>query len=406
MKFDRLIDHREESAKRARENIVTVCKSFENRKSGSEQEAGASAYLQEQLREFCDVKEDEFDVYPEAYSGVFYIVPTFAILSLVAYFFTAMVSMLLALIGIVVLLVQFVMNQRALDLLYPKKKSRNATALLHCTGEVKNRVYFVANVDATREWTLKYRMGGTMFIATLFVLLLGLVYTVCADIARWIIVGGLGSQIANGGTLIVGYVGLGFLPFYIATYFAINKSRVVPGANENLSGSAVAIEVMRSIKESETPLEHTEVGVILTGSGAVGSRGAHAWCEKYVKDDVKTSFVCLNTLKEVDSLGVNTREGNGLVKNDCALADFVKNCADEAQIPFKKRALPFGHTDSAEFSRNGFSSVSITGYALKSPEYLHTRYDTPDNVSEPCLENAYIVCVKIVEKLEESAVCD
>ena len=159
-----------------------------------------------------------------------------------------MVSMLLALIGIVVLLVQFVMNQRALDLLYPKKKSRNATALLHCTGEVKNRVYFVANVDATREWTLKYRMGGTMFIATLFVLLLVLVYTVCADIARWIIVGGLGSQIANGGTLIVGYVGLGFLPFYIATYFAINKSRVVPGANENLSGSAVAIEVMRSIK--------------------------------------------------------------------------------------------------------------------------------------------------------------
>ena len=65
----------------------------------------------------------------------------------------------------------------------------------------------------------------------------------------------------------------------------------MPGANENLSGSAVAIEVMRSIKESETPLEHTEVGVILTGSGAVGSRGAHAWCEKYVKDDVKTSFV-------------------------------------------------------------------------------------------------------------------
>ena len=50
--------------------------------------------------------------------------------------------------------------------------------------------------------------------------------------------------------------------------------------------------------------------------------------------------------------------------------------------------------------------MSITGYAPKSPEYLHTRYDTPDNVSEPCLENAYTVCVKIVEKLEESAVCD
>lgn len=403
MKFDRLIDSREESAKRARENIVTVCKLFENRKSGSEQEAAASAYLQDQLREFCDVKQEEFDVYPEAYSGVFAIAPTFAILALVAYFFTTMVSLMLALIGIVVLIAQFVTNSRVLDMLYPRKKSVNAEAVLPCTGEVKNRVYFVANVDATREWTLKYRMGGTMFVVTLFALLFGLLYTVCIDVARWITVGGLGSQIASGEMLVAGYVDIAFLPFYIATYFAINKSRVVPGANENMSGCAVAVELLRGIKECEITLEHTQVGVLLTGSGAVGSRGAHAWCAQHSDDGVKTSFVCLNTLKEVDSLGVNTREDNGLVKNDCALADFVKECAFSADVPFKKRALPFGQTDSAVFSKNGFSSVSVTGYNPHTPEYLHTRYDTVDNLSEPCLENAFAVCVKIVEGLEESA---
>lgn len=44
MKFQGLIDNREESAKRVRERVVTVCNLFENRKSGSEQEAQTSAF--------------------------------------------------------------------------------------------------------------------------------------------------------------------------------------------------------------------------------------------------------------------------------------------------------------------------------------------------------------------------
>ncbi len=66
MKFQSFIDNREESAKQARATIETVCNSFENRKAGSEQEALASAYLQSQLQDVCEVKEEKFDVYPEA----------------------------------------------------------------------------------------------------------------------------------------------------------------------------------------------------------------------------------------------------------------------------------------------------------------------------------------------------
>lgn len=162
---------------------------FENRKSGSEQEAQTSAFLKDQLQNVCEVKQEFFDVYPEAYSGVFYIVPTFALLATVAYFFTAMVSLALAIVGIVVFVVQFLTNSHALDLLYPKKQSSNLTAVLPCKRQAEKRVYFVANVDATREWTLKYRMGGTMFIATLFCLLGGLLYLAVANVARWVIVG-------------------------------------------------------------------------------------------------------------------------------------------------------------------------------------------------------------------------
>ncbi len=406
MKFQSLIDRREESAKRACANAKETCLAFENRNAGSEAERETSAFLQNQLREVCDdVKNEEFDVYPEAYSGVFYIVPTCALLATVAYFFTAMVSLLLAVIGIFVLAVQFSMNLKVFDLLYPKKKSQNVTAVNSPVDEIKNRVFFVANVDATKEWTLKYRLGSTMFITMFFSLFFGLSYVSIADIAHWITVGGLGSQIVSGDMLVVGFVSLVFVPFYIAAYFAVDKKRVVPGANENLSGCAVAIEIMRGLKENDVRLENTEVGVILTGSGAVGSRGASEWCCRHKNElkDAKTYFVCLNTLKEVNSLGVNRIEANGLVYNDKTLAKLLADCAKDAQLPFAVRGLPFGQTDSAEFSRSGFSSVSVTGYNPKSPEYLHTRYDTADNLSEDCISNAYTICVKLLEKIDENA---
>ena len=57
------------------------------------------------------------------------------------------------------------------------------------------------------------------------------------------------------------------------------------------------------------------------------------------------------------------------------------------------------------FSQNGFKSVSVTGYdGRKCPDYLHTRYDTHDNVSETCIANAFELCCRLVQRLDEK--CD
>ena len=156
--------------------------------------------------------------------------------------------------------------------------------------------------------------------------------------------------------------------------------------------------IKENMKEQGVEVQNTQIGVILTGSGSVGQRGAQAWCERHKNDynDVPTTFVCLDTLRETEALRVNTKELNGFVKNDASVVNLISKSAKS----LTKGALTLGATDSAEFSRQGFKSASITGYSQRCPQYLHTRYDSFDNVNDKCIAKAYEACVRIVDAVD------
>ncbi len=397
MDYDLLTSRKEDFSLRARNNIACVCEQFGNRDAGSEGEREASEYFAERLKNVSDdVKTETFSVAPSAHYGWAHIVATVALISVVAYFFSALVSLLLALIGIAVYLVRFGKNKHFFDPLYTSKKSQNVTSLKNPSGEVRNRVFFVAHVDACKEWTINYRMGSVALGCAIVSSLVGLVYVAILNIVHWAFVGGLGASIASGWALIAGCVALVFVPCWIALYFNVNHKKVIDGANENLSGCEVSVGVLEALCDS--PLEHTQVGVILTGSSTVGQMGAEAWCEVHKDEfgDVPTMFVCLNTLRETEALRVNTKELNGLVKND----EQVVNLISDVDETILKGGLLLGVTDSAVFSKHGFKSASITGYNQKCPQYLHTRYDSRDNVNDKCLAKAYTIVLGVLKEID------
>ncbi len=399
MIYDALEEKRDEVAAKARDNIADICERFGARDAGSEGEKQTAEYFEGRLKAVCDdVKTEKFSVAPDAYFAWASIVASLALLSFVAYFFSALVSILLAVIGVVVYVIQFIASKHFFDPLYKVKTSQNVTAVKNPSGEIRNRLFFVAHIDATKEWTLLYRLGGGAMDFVIISSLIGLVYLVGANIANWVIVGGLGASIASGAMLIVGLVAIAFLPGWISLYFLINPKRVIDGANEDLSGCEVALAVLESMKEQGVEVQNTQIGVILTGSGSVGQRGAQAWCERHKNDynDVPTTFVCLDTLRETEALRVNTKELNGFVKNDASVVNLISKSAKS----LTKGALTLGATDSAEFSRQGFKSASITGYSQRCPQYLHTRYDSFDNVNDKCIAKAYEACVRIVDAVD------
>ncbi len=399
MKFD--INIKDALAKQACDNIKYVCNEYPMRDAGSKGEEGAQRYYENRLSSLTpNVNVEEFSVHPLAYMGWSYTSATCMLLAFATYFFSCMVSVLFVLCAAVPLIAQFICQSRFFDPLYPHTTSHNVTALKKCSGECKRTIYFVAHADASHEWRVSYRLGSSMTVAVIVMFILSMVYMFVLSITRWAIVGGLGASIAVDELLHAGAMGAFFLPFIIATYFLISTKRVVDGANENLSGCEVALATLEALDGVQ--FEGCDVGVIITGGSKVGLRGAKAWCDAHAKeiDANNTVFVNLTTLREIEHLHVNNRELNFTLATDADVVELVKKSALDMQFDIKVDSM-MGASDSAAFLQAGLKSASISGINKHRPDYLHTRYDNRDNVSESCIAKSIELTLQMVQNFAQ-----
>ena len=180
-------------------DIKHICKTFGSRNAGGEGEKLTADYFAEELKNCADeVKKEEFRVNPSAFTGWIPFSVTCALLAIVAYFFSSLVSILLLIVGVLPVLTEYLFFVRAIDPLYAEKTSQNVTAIKRCLETPEKRIYFVANMDANFENTIKYRLGGIMLIVLLVLDFLGAFYFAAISIARWVFVGGVGASIVCG----------------------------------------------------------------------------------------------------------------------------------------------------------------------------------------------------------------
>lgn len=388
-----------------RDEITHVCRDFPKRDPGGEGERIACEYMAQEMSELAeDVKIEPFKVYPASFMGWVYVTVTCVLLAFASYFFATMISLVLIIIGLIPMLTQFVFYKRFTDPLYPEKTSYNVTAVKKCSGEVKRRVFYNGHPDAAWEWSTNYRLGGAAFIAQFIIAVIGILYLFALDIARWIAVGEVGAGIAGGAYLYAGLAGLVFVPIWILCYFLSNTKVVVDGANDNLTGCYMGISVLKALKDKGVELEHTEVGVIITGSKEAGLRGAKAWCEAHKDDykDVETKIVSYDTIRDAKFLQVNRRDLNGLVKSDREACDLFVKAAKNTGVHCLEGTVPFGATDCAAFNQGGFRSAGVTALNHNLQKYYHTRLDNYDNLDESCLADCFEVSVELLKLWDKS----
>lgn len=379
-------------------DIKHICKTFGSRNAGGEGEKLTADYFAEELKNCADeVKKEEFRVNPSAFTGWIPFSVTCALLAIVAYFFSSLVSILLLIVGILPVLTEYLFFVRAIDPLYAEKTSQNVTAIKRCSETPEKRIYFVANMDANFENTIKYRLGGIMLIVLLVLDFLGAFYFAAISIARWAFVGGVGASIVSGPMLYAGLAGLVFVFPLIASYFLISTKTVVDGANNNLTGCFVASRALAALKDTE--FKNTEVGVILTGSGAVGLRGSKAWCEAHSGeiDRENTVFISLTSLRELGSLNANSNEMNGFARCDKSVNRLVLDSAKNLGLKCANHRIPFEASDCATFIQKGFKSTGICAINTQLPDYYYTRYDSYDNLSAECIAESYALVLEIIK---------
>ena len=395
-----LIQEKDSAVRYMIDEITHICRDMGKRSPGSKGERTAGEYMADQLRLDCGCQRVQIETFPEhpgAFYGYLYYAVALDFLCVASFLVSPWLSAVFALASILLTLFEFFLYRKPIDPLFPKREGINVTAVKACTGEVKRRVFLNGHLDAAWEWPVNYHWGGIAFETHAVIAIIGIVYYLCIAICT-----GLG---AGAWTKTAVWIGFLFMPFWIGMLFMRDRKRVVDGANDNLTGCYIGISVLKALQEKGIELEHTEVGVILTGSEEAGLRGAKAWCKAHRPDasGVPTYIYTFDTIHDPQYLMANYRDLNGIVKADRPMAELFIESAAELGISCRKGWVPplGGATDSAAFLQGGYRSVSITGLNHKLEDYYHTRRDTYDNLNPDGLADCYAATINLIEKIDQ-----
>lgn len=385
------------------DEIKYVIDEFGPRDPGNDGERKALDYMKKQISDYGDDAHSEtFKVAPHAFFGWTYFVSTFMLLAIATFFFAPIVSVVCIVCALIPMIGQFVFYRETIDFLFKKRESGNVWGGIKPSGELKRRIVLNGHSDVTYEWHWHYVGGYNMFLASIVIPIIGVLYLIaCIIFACVSMKGVIGTP--TGVPLYMGIASVIFVPFYIAFYLFSDIRRPVPGANDNLTACYMSIAMLKLMHDNNIRLENTEVVALVTGSEEAGLRGAKAFCKQNpdLWKDVETVFVTYETLRELEHLVIYNKDLNGTVKLDMPTCELIKRSAAKNGMDLKYGSVYAGATDAAAFAQAGRKSACIAAMAPQVKDYYHTRRDNYDNLSPECLAKVLDITVDFITEYDE-----
>lgn len=163
----------------------------------------------------------------------------------------------------------------------------------------------------------------------------------------------------------------------------IARGRIVPGANDNLSGVAVLAGMAARLRAA--PLEGLRVLLCSCGAEEVLQGGIYAFVDTHLRrlDSARTWVLNLDT---VGSPQLVLLEGEGVLAiedyTDPSFRDLIAATASEAGVPLTRGQRARSSTDSVIPSRAGYPTATLTSFEpdTKLLSNYHLPSDTPENL--------------------------
>ncbi|MEZ3420549.1 MAG: M28 family peptidase [Eubacterium sp.] len=401
------------------DGIRYVCENFKERAPGTHSERKAQKYLAGELEKWADkVETEDFTLHPGAFMGWIPVAGIIGIFSVLFFWLTyknvvsgsvlAVIATVFVLLSLACLVIEFLMYREFVDFLFPKKTSRNVMARRAPKGEVKRRIIFGGHTDAANEWTYSIH-GGLKSLAPVMAGSIGGLIAISVFDVIWLIYSFVGNGSYEGNFwLVCGIIQLVLVPFFIAICFFINWKVIVDGANDNLTADFIAMGVLKEMADNDLRFENTEVCALLAGSEEAGLRGSVAYAKAHKEElsEVETIFIAMDTMREIEQLQIYTQGCTGTQRNSNAVAEVIYEAGVNCGIEMKETDLYPGAIDAEGFSRYGLMASGFCGVNHDPKTYYHTRLDTPDNMSEECINLSLDICIEAAKLYDEKGGID
>ena len=257
--------------------------------------------------------------------------------------------------------------------LLPRGEGCNVVARIPAAGRPRRKLVLVAHLDAQRSglmWDPRIVEAGEGRRTR----------------ARAMSPAGLPAAVA---------IALGIRPLLLANVaFLLDTATrpTVPGANDNASGVAAALEAAREL--AADPLPDTEALIVLPGAEESGMGGMRAFLAGHALDPARTFVLGLDTVGSGTPV-LAAAEGAVLAHRYRETdLDLVARGAEAAGLPAPERWRIAGWTDPVLARFAGLPAASLLSVG---PRGMYTRYhrmdDLPEHVDLACVE----ACVRVAE---------
>jgi hypothetical protein len=420
-------------ARYASDIVKAICTEVGPGLPGSTQERERAAILSKELESHLgagNVAVEEFAVAPWAGLGAMrlsaLLLLVAALLNLsIGHFglpawLTAGAALVFSILSPLPFILQDIFGFELLDPLFKKKQSVNVIGTLRKpgTGKAKRLLMLSGHHDSAAEITwlrlfgdvkrLLMRSGphasasGKSWLGFLdygFYFLTGTLVIGFIAMLAMSLIQLTGVIAGNASTVRLGTLGWVLLAYPVvpsvlfALFFAVERKDggTVPGAVDNLSGSALTVAMCRFLVKNPAYIPpDTEIRFVSFGSEEAGLRGARLYVERHL-DELKRLDARLLNFEMVahPEIPIYTSDVNGTVKNSPEMVESAVAAAVRAGVPHKIISASLGvATDAGPFSRAGLKATTLIPFKVPQQQiaFYHQKWDGPEVLTiEPLL---------------------
>ena len=385
--------------------IAGICDETGPRPAGSASEEKAARLLATKLEALgAETSLEEFSVKPRAIHSLVISTVLFTAASFGLYFVSAPLALASAAAVVAVFISTLVLGsgRDIASLWLPKTRSWNVSGRLKPREETRRLLLFAGHHDsAFRMPILSPRLFRLIYILLPLFVIAVLVLLGLSGWKTWAMyfsAPGTTAQPRLFETILLCSSGAGVLSAAVLLAGMIRNDTVM-GANDNLSGVAVAFGVVRELARDRP--RRTEVMAVSFGSEEAGLIGSRKFVKRHAKELRSAVLINLDGIGQSGTLRLITGELMAAARHDRKAVDLAAKAAEASGITVRKNFLWAGETDAASFSKKGLSAASFL--RLNEKNFLDCYHNPGDNVQiirEESLQEALALCLEIVRIID------